>query len=231
MRNLHSLIVAVAIVANITFSYAQSNGVDISARNGNEVFVSMEKYKAVYPNEAHGHVYGKEVMQELLAIPSLSKVFVFNGLSGGSEIKLVFKGADQRGEIIMNSLAFDLGYPCPPYCPKTTTGGKDKISAIGSVIEEGLAQQLIINFQDTYRSRAKAQVLDKASVEEILAQETAEGIFFWNAINEKGEQTMVAVGVDANGNSMWDGVIINNATPIPSYRNLTYPSRQVIAKK
>ena len=228
MRTVKSFLLALVIVANATALSAQSN--IVAATSNHEVSVSTAKYMSTYPNEAYGHVYGKKVLTELLNSEGLKKVFVFNGLEGNRDIKLIFKAADGNGSLLDVS-PYDNGYPCPPVC--ASGGGEEdpKIASIGQAINEGTAQQWILNFQRTYRSRAKAQIFEKESFEQVLAQKGAQGIYFANAITEKGDQTMVLAGVDGYGNIMWDGVVINNGTAIPAFRTLNYPAQNIVAKK
>jgi hypothetical protein len=42
---------------------------------------------------------------------------------------------------------------------------------------------------------------------------------------------MILAGVDFYGNVMWDGVVIDNSTPIPAHRDLGYPSQSIVSIK
>jgi hypothetical protein len=229
MRNLKPIFLTLIILVNAIVSFAQLNTVE-NLNACNEVHLAIKKYVTVYPNEAYGHLYGKKALREMLSINGTEKIYVFNAMLGTS-MKIVFKVSDKNGNILSHATAYDHAKTCPPKCPTNTTNGGKTVSIIGSPIEEGLAQQMILNFQDNHRSRAKAQLFERESFEQVLAQDGAEGMFFCSGINTKGEQTMIAVGVDANENLMWDGVVLNNGVSIPSFQYLPYPERNVIAKK
>ncbi|MFZ6011834.1 MAG: hypothetical protein ACOYXT_15945, partial [Bacteroidota bacterium] len=115
-------------------------------------------------------------------------------------------------------------YPCPPMCPKEGDNLKD----IGAQIAEAKAQEMIENFQLTYPHHTKAVHFEKQDLEKVLAQKNAAGIYFGNAINDHGQETMVLAGIEANGNIMWDGVTVNTGTPASP---VGYPSRAVALNK
>ncbi|MFZ6014478.1 MAG: hypothetical protein ACOYXT_29330 [Bacteroidota bacterium] len=227
MRTVKSTLLVLAIVAGAAqVTLAQVNnalsvGKDIT--NGKSLTWN-ESYKAAHPNDVFGHVYGRRMLRELLNLPGLQGVYIFNGLGQDGITKLIFKASDSNRNVLQNGIAFDTGFPCPPYCPK----GEDNIENIGGQIDEYKAQQWIENFQITYTRAPQAILFTKENLERILAQKDAAGIYFGNAINDKGQQTMVLAGIEANGNIMWTGVTVNNGIPSsPS----GYPSRAIALKK
>jgi len=226
MRTVKSTLLVLAIVAGAAqVTLAQVNNAMSMGKNvtNGKSLTWNESYKVAHPNDAFGHVYGKRMLLELLDFKSLTGVFVFNALDGNGIVRLVFKAAHEQ-QVIANGVAFDNGFPCPPYCPKEG----DNIENLGAQIDESKAQQWIENFQITYARAPQAILFTKENLEQILAQKDAAGIYFGNAINDKGQQTMVLVGIEANGAIMWTGVTVNNGVPFsPS----GYPSRAIALKK
>jgi len=204
-------------------SFAQSSAV--TKDNKNKVFEWTTRYMQAYPTEAYAHMYGKRALNELLQTAGLQKILVFNGLDGEGMPKIVFKAAGNDGKVIAGSNSYDVSRTCPPSCPKAL------IDEIGSVIDEGLAVQYIEKFQSTYTMRPQAQLFTREQFEKILAQPAAEGMYLGRAIDETGNLRVVLAGLDGTGNVMWDGVVIDNGTPIPSGVDLGYPVRDIVSVK
>jgi hypothetical protein len=58
--------------------------------------------------------------------------------------------------------------------------------------------------------------IDASAYQEVLAQTGCVGVRTYFALNAKSELTIVVVGVDANGEDMTDGVLLNRAYDCPS---------------
>jgi hypothetical protein len=223
MKTLKSIAMTLAIVVNaIIVSFAQT--ADTSS-DANQIFTMTARFAAVHPAEAYGFFYGKEALNELLTVKDIGMVYVFNALDEGGMNKVVLKAADPKGNILISTDPYDEVKTCPPFCPKS------QIAAIGKPITEENATRLIETFQMTYRNREKAQLFDKSSFEKVLAQKGAEGLYLGHAINDREEQIMILAGVDFYGNIMWDGIVVNESTPIPAFQSIGYPANDIAAKK
>jgi hypothetical protein len=226
MKTLKSIAITLTIVVSAAvISFAQvANVVAEFNSEANQIFVMTSKYMKEYPREAYGYIYGKNALNEFLKIKDLEKVYVFNALDKDGMNRIVFKAGNKNGEVLSTTDPYDEAKTCPPFCPKT------RIAETGRAISEDLAVNLIESFQNTYASREKAQLFDRSSFEKVLAQEGAEGVYLGHGLNNRDEQVMILVGVDAGGNIMWNGVVINDSTPIPALQNLGYPSSNLVAK-
>ena len=54
-------------------------------------------------------------------------------------------------------------------------------------------------------------------LQELLAQPGCMGTRFYMGRNERGERSVVLVGVDAKGNNMSSGVVLNSHLPCPPF--------------
>jgi hypothetical protein len=84
----------------------------------------------------------------------------------------------------------------------TQTLTKRNVAAIGEEITHELGAQMIKDYHKAHPNDVKAYVIGKDIINQILAQPGCTGIQFHNAINEKGEKTLVYIGLDINGAPM-----------------------------
>ena len=61
-----------------------------------------------------------------------------------------------------------------------------------------------------------ALAVGKNKLASILGQSGCMGIRMYYALNDKGDQQLVLVGVDANGDDMTAGTIVDNLVPCPT---------------
>jgi hypothetical protein len=76
---------------------------------------------------------------------------------------------------------------------------KTGIAQIGEEIGLELGHKLVIDFKDANPGTRLFNVIGKNIIQAILSQPGCEGIRFYNAINEEGQNTLVYVGVDNQG--------------------------------
>lgn len=77
-----------------------------------------------------------------------------------------------------------------------------QISTVGEAIPHELGAQMIQDYQKTNPLDTHWYIIGTEIISKILAQPGCAGIRFYNAINEKGEKTLVYVGLDANGQDL-----------------------------
>ena len=86
-------------------------------------------------------------------------------------------------------------------------------------IDLGTAIRLIRNHKAKLQVSSGAQVnggfFARGAFEKILAQQGAVGIRYYYAQNDDGTPTLVLVGVDAKGQDMQTGMIMERALPCP----------------
>ena len=71
----------------------------------------------------------------------------------------------------------------------------------GTLMSDALLQKWIQRHQD--QSEIKAHFFGKEILTSILSQPGCMGIRFYHAIDDKGQKTLVLVGNDQKGQSMW----------------------------
>jgi hypothetical protein len=186
----------------------------------------IENFKAKNKDEARGHFYGSRVITELLKTSGCAGVYIFNGMDGDGKTHLVFKAVNENGEMLASVNPVDQGQLCPPNCPEPPPGG---VASIGDRIPEVQAQQWIANFQNANKNRLFAQLYGKKILEELLSQPGVEGLYFGNALDQKGNERLVVVGVKSDGTVLWDGPIVDQGQLCPP--NCPGYPPQLIAEK
>jgi hypothetical protein len=84
---------------------------------------------------------------------------------------------------------------------KELTTRKD-YAAIGGEISHEMGKDLIKAYETACPEGPAGFMLGRNILEKILAQPSCEGIRFHHALNEKGQRTVVYIGMDANGNDI-----------------------------
>jgi len=79
---------------------------------------------------------------------------------------------------------------------------KRNVAAVGEQVTHELGAQFINNFHQAHPTDAKAYVIGKDIINQILSQPGCEGIKVYNAINEFGQKTLVYVGLNAEGKAL-----------------------------
>ena len=84
----------------------------------------------------------------------------------------------------------------------------------GEEIGYELGTEFISNYRNANPNDTLSYVIGKNIIEQILAQPGCEGIHFYNAINEAGKKTLVYVGVNKDGENIFQYTAVNNAGTI-----------------
>jgi hypothetical protein len=79
---------------------------------------------------------------------------------------------------------------------------KKDYAAIGEEISHELAFDFIKSYAEAYPTDISAFYMGRNILEQILAQPGCTGIRFYNGINEKGQKTLVYIGIDDAGNDI-----------------------------
>jgi len=77
-----------------------------------------------------------------------------------------------------------------------------ELSNVGSEISHDLGAKMVKDFQDLHPDAPVGFYIGREIILDILNQHDCQGIDFYNAINEAGEQTAVYCGVDSNNEKM-----------------------------
>lgn len=93
----------------------------------------------------------------------------------------------------------------------------------GSSIPLDIAATFTANWRSVRAGNTDAVYLNKNIILQILNQEGCVGLRSYNAINASQQQTLVMVGVDANGNDMVNGIIADYGSLCPPHCNPQSP--------
>lgn len=85
---------------------------------------------------------------------------------------------------------------------------KRDLTMIGEEISHELGAKMIKDYQVANPTDVKGYFIGRTIIEQMLVQPGCVGIRFYNAINEKGEKTLVQVGVDESGKSIVEYTIV-----------------------
>lgn len=72
-------------------------------------------------------------------------------------------------------------------------------------------------FRETRRDQVRAHMFPRTVFERLLAQPDCAGIRAYNGLNEKGEPTLILVGVDSDGANLSSGMLFDVCFPCPPY--------------
>jgi len=83
-----------------------------------------------------------------------------------------------------------------------------EIANIGEEIGAELGHQFITEFNEKYPNETAWFSMGKNILQSILEQPGCAGIRFYNGINEKGQKTLVYVGMDSEGKDLIKHVVV-----------------------
>jgi hypothetical protein len=90
---------------------------------------------------------------------------------------------------------------------KELTTKKD-YSKVGEEISHETAADFILSYDKAYPTDLKWFCMGKDILTQILDQPGCAGIRFYNGINEKGQKTLVYIGIDAEGKDIIKRVVV-----------------------
>jgi hypothetical protein len=85
---------------------------------------------------------------------------------------------------------------------KNLTLEKPAIACIGEEIGLALGNEMVSNYQVSNPTDVFAYEVGRDIIDQILAQPGCHGLRFYNAYNEKGQKTLVYVGLDQSGKTI-----------------------------
>ena len=94
------------------------------------------------------------------------------------------------------------------------------VSAIGEEIGLELGQELVHAYQTANANATHYFEIGRQIIDQILAQPGCEGMRFYKAYNEMGEETLVYVGLDAEGSTLLEFTTINNQGLLQSNKGI-----------
>jgi len=85
----------------------------------------------------------------------------------------------------------------------------------GEQIDLDTASSWTANYRNANPNGAQSYYFGTNAYNELLAQEGCYGIRLYNAINELGESQLVMVGVDSNGDDLYEGLLYDRSFVCP----------------
>lgn len=83
------------------------------------------------------------------------------------------------------------------------------LALVGEEISHELGAQMVKDYQVANPADVKAYYIGRNILEQLLAQPGCVGIRFFNAYNELGDKTLVYVGVNEAGKSIFEYTVVN----------------------
>ncbi|MBS1918432.1 MAG: hypothetical protein JST87_19355 [Bacteroidetes bacterium] len=80
---------------------------------------------------------------------------------------------------------------------------------VGEIISQELAEKFVTDYQETFSPANDFFVVGKNVMMQILSQPGCAGMRFYKALNEFGQETLVYLGIDANGNKLTEYSVVN----------------------
>jgi hypothetical protein len=79
---------------------------------------------------------------------------------------------------------------------------KKDVAAVGQEISHEMAADFVKAYEKSFPGENSGYYLGRNIIDKILAQPGCVGIRFHYGVNDKGQKTLVYVGMDANGNDL-----------------------------
>jgi hypothetical protein len=200
-----AVLVAVCSSANAQAESVSSIGAPIRRETAQAWIKSFEHQK---PEAVVGHLYGKQALQELLALEGAAGFYIFKGLDDGGRERLIFKVAGAEGDVIHIDVVYDASNPCPP-CAESD------ITTIGGRVDGALAEQWMKRYQSHAPNAVHSHLYGRKVFEQLLAQEGTEGVYFAYGLGPDASEHLILVGVNGKGRVMWEGLILNQGAVCP----------------
>ena len=86
---------------------------------------------------------------------------------------------------------------------------KKNYAEVGEIISQELAEKFVTDYQETFSPANDFFVVGKNVMMQILSQPGCAGMRFYKALNEFGQETLVYLGIDANGNKLTEYSVVN----------------------
>jgi hypothetical protein len=93
----------------------------------------------------------------------------------------------------------------------------------GSIIPLAVASRMTGSFRTNFPNETIAVYYNAAVFTDILSQKDCVGIRIYNAVDTDGNMTNVLVGVDENGDDLYQGKVYDMGTTCPSHCSLPNP--------
>src|SRR5262245_8757626 len=87
---------------------------------------------------------------------------------------------------------------------------KKDVCVIGEEIGYELGTQMVKDYQVANPQDTPFYTIGRNIIDQILAQPGCVGMRFYNAYNEMGEKTLVYIGLDENGQGLFEYSIVDN---------------------
>jgi hypothetical protein len=84
----------------------------------------------------------------------------------------------------------------------------EDFATLGEAISHDLGAKMVKDFQDANPEATEWYYIGKNIISQILSQPDCVGIRFYNALNEEGKTTLVYVGVDSKGKSIYEYTVV-----------------------
>lgn len=85
----------------------------------------------------------------------------------------------------------------------------------GGPIDLATAKQWTANYRRSGKGKLNCHIFGKETIEQLLQQEGCVGISIYYAHNDQGQQQLLLVGVDAEGNTQTEGAIMDKSRVCP----------------
>lgn len=77
------------------------------------------------------------------------------------------------------------------------------------------ASEWTANYRKANPNQINAHAFGKNAIKKILAQDNCIGLRIYYALDENGVKQLIVVGVDANANDLYEGLIAERSMPCP----------------
>lgn len=184
------------------------------------------RFRAARPNAVKGLYLGHAAIEAILDQDHCAGMRMYHGVENDGTPHLVSVGVDPDGNDLFLGRLSQRNIPCPPYCgfanPLNSGERGAEVGSRGVRVFNGhenhdISLEEAVELTDNFRAANPGEVrgfyLGRNALEALLAQEGCVGIRAYFGLDDDGHRRTIIVGVEADGNDMFYGVLLENTVP------------------
>ncbi len=211
----------------------------ISLKDASDITQNFRKWAG--KDAIKGGFFGIAAVRQLLAQEGIVGMRYYYGKEDDGRPVMILVGAKPDGNDLVEGFILERAIPCPPFCgwpnPLNGQAWDDYVGAPDAPkvlppkntkpVFTGLEQHLISLEESSKLARNYRESVDKdapkggyfaiAPLRQLVSQEGIVGMRYYYAMENDGRRVLVLCGVDAYGNDLFEGFLMERAIPCPPF--------------
>ena len=189
------------------------------------------RHREARPDAERAGSFHADQVRELLEQPGVVALRYYHALEEDGRPAVILAGADVMNDDLVDGVLLELHFPCPPFCSlpnelnasERPTGKRPYRSVPLALprrdhhIAVEAAAVMTRRYRDAFPEREKAGAFLATQVRGLLAHPDCVALRYYYALDAKGRDAMILVGVDPEGADLLDGVLLELHFPCPPF--------------